>query len=94
MARERDRHEPWRVGVLFSQTGVTAVIGETQLRGTLLAIDEVNAAGGIDGRELSPVSYDPASLWTRVGLSNAAGGFDVIRESRRAVTPDPYLVSH
>ncbi|MGH6928320.1 MAG: transporter substrate-binding protein [Dongiaceae bacterium] len=91
MARERDRHEPWRVGVLFSQTGVTAVVEETQLRGPLLAIDEINAAGGINGRELSPVSYDPASLWTRVGLINAGGGFDVIRESQRA--PDPCLVS-
>ena len=39
MGRERDRHEPWRVGVLFSRTGVTAVIEETQLRGTLLAIE-------------------------------------------------------
>lgn len=53
--------EPWRVGVLFSTTGFMAVIEETQLRGTLLAIDEINAAGGINGRELVPVIYDPAS---------------------------------
>lgn len=38
-----------------------AVIEETQLRGTLLAIDEINEAGGINGRELVPVAYDPAS---------------------------------
>ncbi len=53
--------EPWRVGVLFSKTGFTAVIEETQLRGTLLAIDEINAAGGVNGREIVPVLYDPAS---------------------------------
>ncbi len=53
--------EPWRVGVLFSTTGFMAVIEETQLRGTLLAIDEINAAGGIDGREIMPVLYNPAS---------------------------------
>lgn len=53
--------EPWRVGVLFSQSGVMAVIEETQLRATLLAIEEVNRAGGINGRELVPVLYDPAS---------------------------------
>ena len=47
--------EPWRVGVLFSQTGVTAVIEETQLRGTMLAIEEVNAAGGVNGRDIVPV---------------------------------------
>jgi branched-chain amino acid transport system substrate-binding protein len=38
-----------------------AVIEETQLRGTLLAIDEINAAGGVNGRELVPLIYDPAS---------------------------------
>src|SRR6201987_3535200 len=53
--------EPWRVGVLFSQTGVMAIIEETQLRATLLAIDEINEAGGVNGREIVPVVYDPAS---------------------------------
>lgn len=53
--------EPWRVGVLFSQTGVTAIIEESQLKGTLLAIDEINAAGGVNGREIAPVIYDPQS---------------------------------
>ena len=38
-----------------------AVIENTQLRGTLLAIEEINAAGGINGRELVPLIYDPAS---------------------------------
>ena len=52
---------PWQVGVLWSQTGVTAVIEESQLKGTLLAIDEINGRGGINGRELVPVIYDPAS---------------------------------
>ncbi|MBS0327309.1 MAG: transporter substrate-binding domain-containing protein [Proteobacteria bacterium] len=55
-----DPHQ-WRVGVLFSSTGFMAVIEETQLRGTLLAIDEINAGGGINERELVPVIYDPAS---------------------------------
>lgn len=53
--------EPWRIGVLFSRSGFMAVIEETQFRGTLLAIDEINEAGGINGRELVAVSYDPAS---------------------------------
>jgi len=60
--RSRDAgSEPWRVGVLFSQSGVMAVIEQTQLRATLLAIDEINDAGGINGRELVPVVYDPGS---------------------------------
>ena len=53
--------EPWRVGVLLSQTGVTAAIERSQLNGTLLAIEEVNAKGGILGRPIEPVIYDPAS---------------------------------
>ena len=46
MARHHDGSEPWRIGVLFSRTGVTAVIEQSQLQGTLLAVEEVNSAGG------------------------------------------------
>ena len=52
---------PLRVGILFSKTGVTSDIESSQLQGTLLAIDEINGSGGIDGRELQPVYYDPGS---------------------------------
>jgi branched-chain amino acid transport system substrate-binding protein len=51
----------WPVGVLFSQTGVTAAIERSQLNGTLLAIEEINKAGGILGRTIEPEIYDPAS---------------------------------
>lgn len=53
--------DPIRVGVLFSETGITSTIGRSQRRGTLLAIEEVNEAGGIDGRELVPVMEDAQS---------------------------------
>ncbi len=53
--------EPWKVGVLFSQSGFMAVIEETQLRGTLIAIDEINDNGGINGCPIEPIIYDPAS---------------------------------
>jgi ABC-type branched-subunit amino acid transport system substrate-binding protein len=52
---------PWRIGVLFSRTGFMSVIEATQYQGTLLAIEEINAAGGVCGREVVPVSYDPGS---------------------------------
>jgi branched-chain amino acid transport system substrate-binding protein len=51
----------WRVGVLFSQTGVTSAIEQSQLNATLLAIDEINTAGGVLNRLVEPVIYDPAS---------------------------------
>ncbi|MGU3625938.1 transporter substrate-binding domain-containing protein [Comamonas sp. C24C] len=55
-------NDPLRVGVLFSQTGTTSTIGQSQLQGTLLAIDEINKAGGVLGRELVAVCRDPASI--------------------------------
>lgn len=54
-------NNPVRVGVLFSETGVTAAIETSLFFGTLLAIEEVNETGGIDGREIVPVRYDPHS---------------------------------
>ncbi|MDX6752174.1 transporter substrate-binding domain-containing protein [Geminicoccaceae bacterium 1502E] len=60
-ATRRRTEEPWRVGVLFSCSGPLALIEQTQLKGTLLAIEEINEAGGVDGREVVPVIYDPGS---------------------------------
>lgn len=51
----------WRVGVLFSQSGTTAVTETEHLRGTELAIAEINAAGGVLGRPIVPTVYDPRS---------------------------------
>jgi len=96
MARKDRGDEPWRVGVLFSQTGVTAVIERSQLRGTVLAIEEINAAGGINGHELVPVIYDPASepsrfaqltekLLVEDGVTSIFGCYTSI--SRKAVLP-------
>lgn len=53
--------DPVKVGVLYSKTGATSAIESSQHLGTLLAIEEINAGGGIDGRELLAVEYDPAS---------------------------------
>jgi len=57
----RNSSEPWRVGVLFSRSGHMALIEETQYRGTMLAIEEINGEGGINGRELQGIICDPAS---------------------------------
>lgn len=53
--------DPVRVGVLFSDTGVISTIETSQLLGTLFAIEEINEAGGVDGREIVPVRYAPQS---------------------------------
>lgn len=50
-----------KVGVLFSLTGTTAIIEESLHKATLLAIEEINKGGGINGMEIVPVIQDPAS---------------------------------
>lgn len=50
-----------KVGVLFSLTGTTAIIEESLHKATILAIEEINAAGGINGMRIVPVEEDPAS---------------------------------
>ena len=57
----------WRVGVLFSTTGVTAAVERTQQAATLLAIEEINAGGGVLGSPIEPVLYDPESRPKRYG---------------------------
>ncbi len=53
-----------KVGVLHSLSG-TMAISETVLKDTvLMAIDEINAKGGLLGKKLEPVVVDPASNWT------------------------------
>lgn len=50
-----------KVGILFSLTGTTAIIEESLHKATLLAIEEINAAGGINGMQIVAVEEDPAS---------------------------------
>ena len=52
-----------KVGILHSLSG-TMAISETVLKDTvLMAIDEINAQGGVLGKKLEPVVVDPASNW-------------------------------
>lgn len=61
------REDCWKIGILFSTTGVTSIIEQSQFNGALLAIDEVNARGGVRGRPIRPVSYNPGSVVPRYG---------------------------
>jgi urea transport system substrate-binding protein len=55
--------ETIKVGVLHSLSG-TMAISETALKETvLMAIAEINAKGGVLGKQLEPVVVDPASNW-------------------------------
>ena len=52
-----------KVGILHSLSG-TMAISETSLKDVaLMTIDEINASGGVMGKQLEPVIVDPASNW-------------------------------
>ncbi len=52
-----------KVGILHSLSG-TMAISETSLKDVaLMAIEEINAKGGVLGKKLEPVVVDPASDW-------------------------------
>lgn len=52
-----------KVGILHSLSG-TMAISETSLRDAeLMAIEEINAAGGVLGRKIEPIVEDGASDW-------------------------------
>ncbi|MBS3805254.1 MAG: transporter substrate-binding domain-containing protein [Oleiphilaceae bacterium] len=49
----------WPVGVLYSRAGPTSVTESEHFFGTALAIEEINADGGVLGRPIIPTVYDP-----------------------------------
>lgn len=53
--------EPIKIAGIFALTGVAAHIGTSQRDAVLIAIDEVNAQGGINGRPLEMVMGDTES---------------------------------
>jgi urea transport system substrate-binding protein len=57
--------EPVNIGILHSLSG-TMAISETSLRdAVLMAVDEINAKGGVLGRKIEPVVVDPNSNWDK-----------------------------
>lgn len=59
MTHETQMDDGWRIGVLFSRSGPTGVTESEHFLGTALAIEEINQLGGVLGRPLIPVAYDP-----------------------------------
>jgi urea transport system substrate-binding protein len=53
--------EPVRIGVLHSKTGSMALSESPVLDATLLAVDEINQAGGVLGRQVQPIVIDGKS---------------------------------
>jgi len=52
---------PFKIGTVLSTTGPAAFLGEDMKKGMEIAINEINAAGGINGRKIEWVFYDAES---------------------------------
>jgi len=52
-----------KVGILHSLSGTMAISETTVVDAELLAIKEINAAGGVLGRQIEPIQEDGASDW-------------------------------
>lgn len=50
-----------KVGVLFSESGSTALVEKTMTNACKMAFDEINAAGGINGKRIKYIHEDYAS---------------------------------
>jgi len=51
-----------KVGILHSLSGTIAIIEQSLANAELLAIEEINAKGGVMGKQIEPVVEDPQSL--------------------------------
>ena len=50
--------EPYKIGGIFSVTGPASFLGDPEKKSLEMAIKNINAQGGIDGRMLEGIIYD------------------------------------
>jgi branched-chain amino acid transport system substrate-binding protein len=62
-----------RIGVLLPRTGAGAQLGRPMIDAVAIARDRVNAAGGVNGRDVVLVEVDEGDT-----VTTAAGGFDTL----------------
>lgn len=85
-----------KVGVLFSQTGGLSIVEKSLASATMMAIDEINEAGGVNGMIIKPIMEDGASdpktfnekvskLVIRDRVATVFGGYT--SASRKAMLP-------
>jgi urea transport system substrate-binding protein len=60
---EQNQPEPIRVGILHSLSGTMAISETGVVEATLMAIEELNAQGGVMGRPIEPIVVDIRSDW-------------------------------
>ena len=61
--------EPFRIGAVYAVTGPASFLGDAEAKAARLAVDQVNAAGGIKGRKVELILEDSKSQETAAVLS-------------------------
>jgi branched-chain amino acid transport system substrate-binding protein len=73
--------DPIVIGIATAQTGFIAAYDKPAVSGAMIAVSDINKAGGINGRKLKVVTADTKSdlnLGTQAGLSVVDKGADVM----------------
>ena len=85
-----------KLAAILDQSGGLDLLGRPMLAATKMAVDELNAAGGLNGAEIELISYDPQTaiqFYTQFATQAAAGDrADVVHAgitsaSREAIRP-------
>lgn len=86
--------EAYKVGGIFSVTGRASFLGDPEKKSMEMAIDAVNAAGGIDGRKLEAVIYDTEGDPTKavMGISKLLNKDNVLAVIGPSTTPTTLAV--
>ncbi len=74
-------NDPIVIGIATAQTGFIAAFDKPAVAGAMVAVSDINKAGGINGRMLKVVTADTKSdlkLGTQAGLSVVSKGADVM----------------
>ena len=53
--------KPYTLGAVFSVTGRASFLGDPEKKTTQMVVDQINAAGGINGHPLEVIIYDDKS---------------------------------
>ena len=72
---EDEDESPFRIGVMESLTGPGETYGTVANRAKQMAVDEINAAGGIDGRMLELIVED-----SKCGAADAITAYHKLTE--------------
>jgi branched-chain amino acid transport system substrate-binding protein len=86
--------ETYKIGGIFSVTGPASFLGDPEKKSMEMAIEQINAQGGIDGKMLEGVIYDTEGDPTKavMGISKLISKDDVIAVIGPSRTPTTLAV--